>query len=530
MIASPQAGVVVLSRGSNWNPPSILPQVGDVWPTGAETYCVFYDSAGDVLANVTGIVLPGSIDYSVPNAQLDSVPAGAGFEMFVVTTDGTPHKIRYGTVFRHEVRFSNTVAPAVGPLTFSDTLQRTALGNSWVPVLGGPQLFANGPNEPAFSAAGNGGASLSTSPIPITHVIGANDDVLLVAVELYTTGVAGVSVTVGGTPLHPVGAMQYFNSGYDIFNSPPEYAYDLYVFGLIATPDNPLPTGSQTIEVAFSNCSIITANSCSYTAVTEFGSPLYASGGGTTAAHTVNGTPGETLFQVFGNASNGGNFSGYNQNLRSNQNYLANSNWALLLGDAPVGVAGAVNFSAAISTSDWWGSVVIPLIGLPLTYGAGAPNVGSGSSDAAMRWLQPLNTDNVQATVNLLNAGHGTTGVILCSDINMTSGLVAQFDSTNNQIYAGTLNGNPGAVTNQGTPVSNTVALLPDSYTVTYNNNTGLLAIYKGASTTPIFAWPDVGQIVPHGPGHRYVGLNWLNPAASNGTQVTGWAAQDTAS
>lgn len=170
-----------------------------------------------------------------------------------------------------------------------------------------------------------------------------------------------------------------------------------------------------------------------------------------------------------------------------------------------------------------------PIVGQSTLYGLGAVNDNTGPSNAAVRYAYPLNTENVTINAGLLNKGPGKTGLILGADINMSSGLVVQFDSINNVIQPGIMAGNNLTITAEGSPVSKTLGgTIPDNYTITYNNTTKILAVYEGTSTEPIITWPDNGSVVPHGPGLRYLGANWLNPQSSDGVQITSWAAQDT--
>lgn len=137
----------VLSRGSTWSMPSILAPPGSVWPTGgsASTYAIFTDTTGAVLAQVTGQINGDMIDFvGISNTVVDPIPAGANCEIFVTDTAGLPYKIRYGKVMRREVGFPNAPTTVVTPaLQFSDSFQRTALGNNWVPLSGTTVIHNN---------------------------------------------------------------------------------------------------------------------------------------------------------------------------------------------------------------------------------------------------------------------------------------------------------------------------------------------------------------------------------------------------
>jgi hypothetical protein len=147
LLSDPRMDTVVLSAGGMWVK-EIKPDVGTQWPDGT-TYTRFLDSAGGLIAQLDGTVTPQAISYEGTPDDTDVIPAGAGFETFLVT-DSKPYKIRYGRVIRKEVTFPNS--PAVNTqfqaLQFADTFQRSALGSKWVPVSGRTAIFTNGGGKP----------------------------------------------------------------------------------------------------------------------------------------------------------------------------------------------------------------------------------------------------------------------------------------------------------------------------------------------------------------------------------------------
>lgn len=163
-----------------------------------------------------------------------------------------------------------------------------------------------------------------------------------------------------------------------------------------------------------------------------------------------------------------------------------------------------------------------------------ACNLGGG----ALRWYTPLTGDTVTvkiSTLNQHNYGVSSTAklrVILCADIAFSSFLAVEFEASSDGagvhsdlIHFCTGTG-PQAVTYRGSSISNVVAD-GDSYTVRYDNATGILSVYKGTSTSPLGSWTDSTHIVPHGPGYRYLGVSSFATITSYGIQPTTWQAQD---
>jgi hypothetical protein len=147
LLSDPRQATVVLTAGGMWTH-ELRPDVGTQWPEGT-TYTRFLDSAGGVIDQLDGVVTPQAITYSHPPDVTDPVPAGAGFETFLVTEDG-PYKIRYGRVIRKEVTFPDSpgVAKTQLALRFADNFQRSALGSKWIQVMGRTSIHNNPAPKP----------------------------------------------------------------------------------------------------------------------------------------------------------------------------------------------------------------------------------------------------------------------------------------------------------------------------------------------------------------------------------------------
>ena len=149
---------------------------------------------------------------------------------------------------------------------------------------------------------------------------------------------------------------------------------------------------------------------------------------------------------------------------------------------------------------------------------------------SAIRYSQQFTTDSVRMSVNVVNPLHlqaGKTSFVVCADAGMTTGLVMQLETGvgSNNIHMGILNG-PTNVVYQGSAVDNTTDN-GDNYTIAYNDATKTLAVYKGTDLTPLATWVDAANIVPHGPGYRYVGFSFQATLITHGIQVTSWSAKD---
>lgn len=147
-------------------------------------------------------------------------------------------------------------------------------------------------------------------------------------------------------------------------------------------------------------------------------------------------------------------------------------------------------------------------------------------AQSAIRWDAPLNSDTVKSRVVLLNKGQGECTVAVCADARMTAGFAVRFDAFQNKIHLGNLF-SPTAMTDRVPAISHTVTDLSD-YTVTFDELTRTLAVYKGTNLTPLSTWPDTAGLVPTGPGYRYAGFSFNTGAFfSPGIEVAGWQAKD---
>lgn len=168
--------------------------------------------------------------------------------------------------------------------------------------------------------------------------------------------------------------------------------------------------------------------------------------------------------------------------------------------------------------------------GLKVFTASGVPNSlginNSARATAAALWDTPFATDSVKAVVTTVTGGAGKSSVVLCSDINMTSYLAVQLQTgSTNKLHIVRGSG-PVTMTDLVTPVSNGVAN-GETYTTVYDHASKTVAVYKGSSLTPLISWTDETDMVPHGQGYTYGGVNYLASLTSPGTKFSYWSMKD---
>lgn len=507
--------------------------LGDTWPTGgsASAYAVFTDTTGAVIATVDGVVTAGAVLFQgIPHTSVDAIPAGANCEVFVTDADSNPYKIRYGRVVRRQVNFPNAFSATASQsaLAFSDTFQRSALGNYWIPVMGTTTIYDNtstGIVTPDSTGVGAFAITGTPSSLSWLQYCTTAIDKIALAWTAVVPAVAGSYATFGrilslaGAPMQSLGAIDA-NNGTNGW---------LELFMLMNPPTAELEANTLDFNLDVDALSII-GNSVVYNQAAGItpGSLVKTAGAATNWTETVTSAAGKYVAAGF--ATNEAILTMTNTGSTGAVRDIVNATTvgnagALAIGDAP-GIA-----SMAITAQTGGGTPPFAGIGVSidaapaLAYGVSAANNLFGNALSAMRYFTSLNTDNVSVNVNMLNNGIGTAVIVLCSDITMNSWLGVEFDEPAHTVkfVVGT---SPSAWSAQGSSISNAVSN-NDNYTISYNNNTKVLGVYKNEALTPLGTWTDTGGIVPHGPGFRYAGFVFSNPADSDGLQVSGWAAQD---
>lgn len=186
-----------------------------------------------------------------------------------------------------------------------------------------------------------------------------------------------------------------------------------------------------------------------------------------------------------------------------------------------------------------------------LPNGVGSPDVLLGQSDNSIRWFQPLNSDSnrVKFTMidrhgfhlgvftTILGSSFARLRVILGADQYFSTGLGFEIADTTTllgdrsqqcQLMALT---SPTTISYLGDPVDLTLTESTTyQYMVDYDDETNTLRAFSGsdeATADLLTDWVDTSDVIPHGPGYRYLGLGFSTSQLSQGLQATNWQALD---
>lgn len=196
-----KSGVVILSRGSTWKPdvyepPYLFPDPGSTFPPGATVSVVFTDTSGGELANFDAAsVTPEAINFAQTADDVDLIPNGANFEIFLTDGDDV-YQIRYGKVIRREAQYTNapaTVSTSEAKL-YTDTFPTLGLRSSWQAVNGRTKVFDNSGVSLANGVGPNVGLLFAQSAIRWSDPL--NSDTVRVNVNLLNQGTGKARVIV----------------------------------------------------------------------------------------------------------------------------------------------------------------------------------------------------------------------------------------------------------------------------------------------------------------------------------------------
>lgn len=120
---------------------------------GTTSQVVVTDRAGGLLATFDGEVLTDRVNYKIAHDDLDAIPAGANFEMFVTIPDDGIYKVRYGRVVRSEASFplSPVSTDTFTPAMYEDDMQHSIPGPYWIQRFGAVGMFPHTPTPPYYT-------------------------------------------------------------------------------------------------------------------------------------------------------------------------------------------------------------------------------------------------------------------------------------------------------------------------------------------------------------------------------------------
>lgn len=134
-------------------------------------------------------------------------------------------------------------------------------------------------------------------------------------------------------------------------------------------------------------------------------------------------------------------------------------------------------------------------------------SLGPTGSSAAVRWNTEMDTNSVKVVfTSYFFPSTGDYTVVLRSNANMTNWIGIKFTNTwmarTVQVVTGT---GPTTSTVRGSAVTMQMSAA-QQYTVTYNDTTKTISMYRGANRTPILQWAAGNAFNPSG---KYVGQTW---------------------
>jgi hypothetical protein len=134
-------------------------------------------------------------------------------------------------------------------------------------------------------------------------------------------------------------------------------------------------------------------------------------------------------------------------------------------------------------------------------------------SESAARWDTPLSTASARAVFTAKRLGDGKFRLAVRSDAAMTNWVGVEFNGTTNRvrIVKGTA---PNAVSYYGS--EHVWIATHEQWTVTWDEDTEILNLYKGAETTPTLSWSAGAAFTGSG---NYVGISWDAALATSGVE-----------
>lgn len=151
---------------------------------------------------------------------------------------------------------------------------------------------------------------------------------------------------------------------------------------------------------------------------------------------------------------------------------------------------------------------------------------------ASMLYYAPLPTDAVSLSYNVvkgLNIGGGETWIIVSSAYDMNTCVAfyhQQWIGGTNTVGIATGSGPTNGASATAFDIQESVTYTTetlDNFIATYNPVTNTYALYVFGNTTPLVTWTDSGNLIPHGPGFRYVGFVFKSGLLAPGVEISDW-------
>ena len=152
------------------------------------------------------------------------------------------------------------------------------------------------------------------------------------------------------------------------------------------------------------------------------------------------------------------------------------------------------------------------------------PSLGPNNvfySSAAARWQDEMNTASVRVVFTSLRIASGKFRIAVRSNSAMTNWVGIEFDTITNQVKAvkGT-----GPTTLAYYSTASQWVDVAQQYTITWNETTKTLKLYRGAKRTPIITWATGAAFTGTG---KYVGLSWTTAILASGVEPLSIDAYD---
>lgn len=139
----------------------------------------------------------------------------------------------------------------------------------------------------------------------------------------------------------------------------------------------------------------------------------------------------------------------------------------------------------------------------------------------------PLMTDDIAIEFDLTGTNGVPSGVVMCSDSAFNNFVMFSIDNDGAGIFTNTGSFSSGTYTDRGGSATsgNNVR-----WRAVYTSADNTYRLYKDGSTTPLVSWTDSSNVITHGKGRRFCGIQIDHSSFVSGSPVDNWNAYDMAS